>query len=381
MFNDSNFPSHKFIDLQVSGMDLKDIKPAPLGDVPGSPEKFKLSEFRPMSVFRTTVTHVKKARYPVIDMHAHAWTPATNISDWVKRMDDANIDKSIILSFETGKKFDAVIEQYAAFKDRFSIWCGLDYTGYDQNPKWVDNAIAELRRCKEIGAEGVGELGDKGLGEYYSSPVPGIGMHINDERMDPLLEECGRLKLPVNIHVADPIWMYLPMDIHNDGMMNAYNWRIEMKEKDMLDHAALIASLEDAVRKHPGTIFIACHFANCTHDLSITGNLLDKYPNLYTDLTSRLKEICTVPRYARSFIEKYQDRIFFGSDVGYDPGKFLDYSTRIYEASFRLVETADEHIYEHELFKYHWPLYGLELPDDVLKKVYNGNATKLMSRL
>ena len=358
-------------------MQLKDIKPAPLGDVPGSPENFKLNEFKPVSVFNTPKTRVTKAKFPVIDMHAHAWDLTSDINEWVNRMDAANVEKTVVLTFETGERFNAIYNQYKKFDNRFSLWCGFDYTGYDNNTKWTDNAIRELRRCKEFGAQGVGELGDKGVGEYYSSPVTGIGMHIDDERMDPLLEECGKLKMPVSIHVADPIWMYLPMDVNNDGMMNAYNWRIEMKE-GMLNHGELLRTLERAVEKHPGTIFIACHFANCTHDLQIFGEMLDKYPNLYGDISSRLKEIATVPRYAAAFIEKYQDRLLFGSDVGYDVTKPMKYSTDIYEISFRLLETADEHIYMNDLFKYHWPLYGLELSEDLLKKLYNENANRLL---
>ena len=358
-------------------MELKDIKPAPLGNVPGSPENFKLNEFRPVSIFNTPKTRVTQAKFPLIDIHAHAWDLDSDIGEWVKRMDAANIKKTVVLSFETGKKFDAIINQYKKYKDRFSIWCGFDYTGYDNHSNWTRTAIEELRRCKNLGAEGVGELGDKGTGEYYSAPVPGIGMHINDERMDPLLQECGRLKMPISIHVADPIWMYLPMDIHNDGMMNAYNWRIEMKE-GMLDHSQLLNTLKQALERHPETIFIACHFANCTHDLQILGNMFEKYKNLYADISSRLKEIATVPRYAKAFIEKYQDRLLFGSDVGYDTSKPMQYSTDIYEISFRLLESEDEHIYEHQLFKYHWPLYGLGLDDTVLKKLYNENAKKIL---
>ena len=343
--------------------------------MPGSPETFRLNEFRPKSVFNTTQTIVSRAKFPVIDMHAHAWDINSDISEWVARMDAANIEKTVVLSFETGEKFHAIVKQYKPFNNRFSIWCGFDYTGYNKDPNWAVNAIRELRRCKELGAQGVGELGDKGIGEYYSSPVAGIGMHLNDERMDPLLHECGLSGMPISIHVADPIWMYLPMDINNDGMMNAYNWRIEMKE-GMLNHGELLRTLEHAVQKHPDTIFIACHFANCTHDLQIFGDMLDKYPNLYGDISSRLKEIATVPRYAAAFIEKYQDRLLFGSDVGYDITKPMKYSTDIYEISFRLLETIDEHIYMYDLFKYHWPLYGLGLSDNVLKKLYNENAKR-----
>jgi predicted TIM-barrel fold metal-dependent hydrolase len=360
-------------------MILRDIKPAPLGNIPGSPENIRLMDYRPLSVFNTPQTLITKASYPVIDMHAHAWELTTDLSKWIARMDAANIEKAIILSFETGETFDNIIKQYAPYKNRFSVWCGFDYTGYNSGDKsWTDKAITELERCRKKGAQGVGELGDKGLGEYYSSPVPGYGMHFDDPRMDPLFEACARLHMPVSAHVADPIWMYLPMDETNDGMMNAYNWRIEMKE-GMLNHSQLIDSFEHAVQKHPNTTFIACHFANCTHDLKVIAAMLDKYPNLYTDITSRLKEICTVPRYAKAFFEMYADRLLFGSDLGYDPSKTMDFTTQLYETTFRLLETADEHIYSHNLFRYHWPLYGLQLDDEILMKLYRRNAEKVMN--
>jgi predicted TIM-barrel fold metal-dependent hydrolase len=358
-------------------MKLSEIKPHPLGDVPGSPENIKLKDYRPESIFNSARTMISQARYAAIDMHAHAMH--TNISGWAERMDAANVEKSIILSFETGAGFDEIISRYAPYGNRFSIWCGFDYTGYDEpGNQWIDHALAELKRCHSMGARGVGELGDKGLGEFYSRPVPGYGLHLDDIRMDPLFEACGKLGLPVNVHIADPIWMYLPMDIHNDGMMNAYNWRIDVSQEGMLGHAQMINMLEHTVQKHPGTIFIACHLANCCHNLQLVGKLLDRYPNLYADISSRLKELATVPRYARDFFIKYQDRLFFGSDIGYDPAHTLDFATEVYQASFRLLESADDHIYEHHLFKYHWPLYGLELPEGVLKKLYRDNALKLL---
>ena len=359
-------------------MNLDNIQPKALGDVPGSPENIKLKDFKPVSVFQCPQTHIKAAKFPVIDIHAHAWQKETDIAKWVSLMDAANIQKTTILSFETGKGFDEIINRFAAYPNRFDLWCGLDYTGYDQpGTKWIDNALAELERCHAKGARGVGELGDKGLGEYYSSPVPGYGLHLHDERMIPLFKKCGELGMPVSIHVADPIWMYLPMNYQNDGLMNSYKWRIEMRD-DMLSHAGLIDSLAQAVAANKDTTFIACHLANCTHDLSIIGNMLDDYPNLYTDITSRLKEVGTVPRYAKSFFEKYQDRILFGSDLGYDPKATMTFAEKIYKASFRILESEDDHIYEHDIFSYHWPLYGLGLPDAVLEKLYYKNAERLL---
>lgn len=361
-------------------MNLDEVKPKPMGDVVGSPENIKLKDFRPVSVFKTAQTSIPKSKFPVIDIHTHAWQPATDIHEWVKTMEAANVEKSIVLSFETGPAFDQMMHRFADYPGKFDIWCGLDYTGYnDPGTNWTDHAIAELERCYKIGAKGVGELGDKGLGEYYSRPVAGYGMHLNDVRMQPLLKKCGSLGLPVSVHIADPIWMYLPMNEQNDGLMNAYNWRIDINREGILNHSQLMDTFEDAVRQNPGTVFIACHLLNCSHDLGILGRMLDSYSNLYADITSRLKEVATLPRYAKAFFDKYQDRLMFGSDAGYDPGHTYDFSNQIYQASFRLLESADEHIYEHKLFKYHWPLYGLALSDGVLKKLYHDNAIKLFN--
>ncbi len=335
-------------------MNFDELRPKPSKEVESTIENLKLKDFRPVSLFNTPKAAISKARYPVIDMHTHAWQKDTDIGEWVKRMDDSNVQKSIVMSFETGAGFDEVIDRYSAFPDRFDIWCGFDYTGYDQpGTDWTDRAIAELERCQRKGAKGVGELGDKGLGEFYSSPVPGYGMHLNDTRLKPLLQKCGELKMPVSVHIADPIWMYQPMDVHNDELMNAFKWRIDTSHEGILNHAQLLTTFEEAVSHNPGTIFIACHLANCSHNLSILGRMLDRYNNLYADITSRLKEVATVPRYAKAFFEKYQDKLFYGSDLGYDPNTTMDFASALYKATFRLLESFDEHIYEHDLFKYH----------------------------
>jgi predicted TIM-barrel fold metal-dependent hydrolase len=361
-------------------MNLNDLRPTTPEEMERIIENLKLKDFRPISLFNTSKTIVPGAKYPAIDMHTHPWQKDTDVSEWVKRMDASNITRSIVLSFETGAGFDEIMARYSAFPHRFDIWCGFDYTGYDQpGTNWTDHSIAELERCYKKGAKGVGELGDKGLGEFYSSPVPGYGMHLNDARFKPLLQKCAQLGLPVSVHIADPIWMYHPMNIYNDGLMNAYKWRIDLTRNGILHHAQLITGFEEAVSQHPDTTFIACHLANCSHDLDVLGKMLDKYANLYTDITSRLKEVATVPRYARAFFERYQDRLLFGTDLGYDPNTTMDIASELYKATFRLLESSDEHIYEHDLFKYHWPLYGLDLSDSVLRKLYQENAMHLLN--
>jgi predicted TIM-barrel fold metal-dependent hydrolase len=218
----------------------------------------------------------------------------------------------------------------------------------------------------------VGELGDKGLGELYSKPTTGYGLHINDPRLKPLLEKCAELHMPVSIHVAEDNWMYLQPDSTNDGLMNAAKWKVDMTKKGILDHDQLVGTLEAAVRDNPNTIFIACHLANCCSDLSMLARLLDTYPNLYADIAARYGEISPVPRYTKAFMEKYADRLVYGTDMGT--------ALVMYRMTFHILESADEHFYERSYLDYHWPLYGLELSDATLEKLYFLNAKKILGK-
>jgi len=330
------------------------------------PTQLKLKDFRPKSIYRVPVTKITKAKYPVIDMHSHDFAKTgEEVAQWVKTMDQAGIEKVIILSGAKGASFDSIYSKYARYGDRFEVWCGFDLAGYNE-PGWSEKAVKELQRCFKVGARGVGELSDKGLGLSYSER---FGPHINDPLIKPLLKKCGELKMPINIHVAEPYWMYLPMDSTNDGLMNAYTWRIDLTQKGILGHADLIKTLEDVVRDNVNTTFIACHFANCEYDLSILGSLLDKYANLYADVSARFGETSAIPRYMASFYDKYQDKLLYGTDN--EP------EAHMYQITFRILETLDEHFYYYRF--YHWPSHGFGLNDTILKKVYNENAGKLLN--
>ena len=332
-----------------------------------------LKEYRPKSIYKTEKVKVERTSFPIIDMHSHPYAKSeTELDNWVKTMDQVGVEKTIILSYQTGSAFDSLVNVYGKYEDRFDLWCGFDYTGFEEDG-WVERAIKELERCKSMGAKGVGELGDKGLGLLYSKPTPGFGLHIDDPLMQPLLARCGELNMPINIHVAEPYWMYLPADSTNDGMMNARRWKINLSQKGMLDHEALINTLERAVENNPNTIFIACHFANCSYDLSILGNLMDQYPNLYADISARYAETATIPRYMKAFYKQYQDKLLYGTDMGM--------TRNMYDITFRILESEDEHFYEIDQFNYHWPLYGFGLDTSVLKKVYHTNALKVLSQL
>ena len=331
-------------------------------------DQLLLKDFHPVSIYAIPVTIPAKAAFPVIDMHSHTYANTKKELDtWVKTMDEMGITKTIILTGTSGAQFDSLIAVYGKYPDRFELWCGFDYTGYDK-PGYGPAAVKELERCYNKGAKGVGELGDKGEGELYSMPVAGYGLHIDDARMKPLLQKCAELHMPINIHIAESYWMYLPSDSTNDGLMNAATWKVNLKP-GMLDHGQLIQSLENAVRDNPKTLFIACHFLNCDYDLSKAGALLDKYPNLYLDIAARYAETATIPRYMSKFYDRYQDRLLYGTDMGMDKD--------MYQVTFRVLETLDEHFYETDMFGYHWAMSGFGLNDEILKKLYMSNALKI----
>ncbi len=334
-------------------------------------ENLSLKNYRPHSIYQIPRANIQTARFPVVDMHSHPYAEnKEEIAQWVRTMDEMGIEKTIILTMSTGAKFDSIYAEYAGeYPGRFEVWCGFDYSGYDK-PEFGPSAVAELERCAKAGATGVGELGDKGKGLFYCD-TKAWGMHLDDPRMDPLLEKCAELKLPVSIHVADPKWMYEPMDSTNDGLMNAVEWRLD-NQKDIISHSGMIDILERAVRRHPNTIFIACHFANCSYDLKKLGSLLDKYQNLYADIAARYAETAPIPRFTAEFYKKYQNRLLYGTDMGFDKN--------MYRITFRILESSDEHFYEIEQFGYHWPLYGLGLNNKILKKIYKKNALKIFKK-
>ena len=326
-----------------------------------------LKDFKPISLYNIPKTEVAEAMYPIIDAHTHVYAQSgEEITNWVKTMDEIGIEKTIVLTQAVGEEFDSIINEFAKYPGRFDLWCGFDYSNYDK-PGYGPDAVRELERCFKAGAKGVGELGDKGKGMFFSRKAKAWGMHFDDERLAPLLAKCGELGMPVSIHVADPIWMYEKMDSTNDGMMNALKWRLDNQE--VVGHAEMIDILERAVKRHPETTFVTCHLGNCSYDLNKLGGLFDKYPNLYADISARFGEIGTIPRFAAKFFQKYQDRLLYGTDMGMKKD--------MYKNTFRILETEDEHFYNPD-YGYHWTLNGLALDTITLRKIYRENALKIL---
>ncbi len=340
------------------------------GDSAGQPPSaLLLKDYRPQSIYKIPVNKPQKSLYPAIDMHSHPYAKnKEEVESWIKVMKQSNIKKTVILVTRSGDAFDSVNKLYAPYSESFDLWCGLDLNNMER-ADWGARAVKELERCKKLGAKGVGELVDDGHGiENTNSGVPIKGIHFDDPKFDPVFKACARLNMPVNIHVAEPGWMYEKMDSTNDGLMNAFNYRLDDKT-NIVDHAGMIRILENTLKKHPKTTFIACHFANCCHNLEVVGSLLDKYPNLYLDIGARFFETSAIPRFSSKFYEKYQDRLLYGTDMGN--------KKEMYDITFRILETEDEHFYDN-YSSYHWYLNGFGLNKDILRKLYFENAERIM---
>jgi len=334
-----------------------------------TPETLLLKDYRPESIYKIPVTKIAKAKFPIIDMHSHPYAKtAQQIDEWIGNMNDVGVEKTIILNMATGAEFDEIQRKYSKYPERFEMWCGFDFAGYDK-PGFGPAAVKELERCRRAGARGVGEIHDKGKG-LRSGKSNAPGMHPDDPRMDALFEKCGELGMPISLHVADPIWMYQKMDRHNDGLMNAYEWRLD-NQPDIVGLSGMIDIFERTLARHRNTTFIACHFANLDYDLARLGEVLERNPNLYADISARYAETAPIPRFAAQFYAKHADRLVYGTDMGFDKP--------MYQTTFRVLESLDEHFYEIDQFSYHWSLNGFGLSDAILKSVYHDNAAALLA--
>ncbi len=336
---------------------------------PGMEETLLHKDYRPRSIFKTPQTEALKARYSAIDMHMHA-PRARGREDFdmeaeakaiLENMDACGVEKTILFS-GTGETFDEVAAAFGKYPDRFELWCGLDFSG-----DVPASTIAELERCVKMGARGVGEISDKGAGLRGATPP----MHIDDPRMDPILEKMAELDLPINHHSGDPKWMYEPMDEHNDLLFEALYFRLDNKE-GILNQDELRACTERALQKHPRTKFVLCHFMNRSYDLNQLGEILDKYSNVWADVSQRESYVAAIPRFAKQFIEKYADRIVWGTDQGY--------SLSMYRNTFHIWQTLDEHFYAWDVSNTPYPLSGVGLSDATLKKFYRDNALAILKK-
>jgi len=332
-------------------------------------------EYSPVSSLKVPGKQIYKARFPFIDVHSHQWNmPEKDLKALAKEMDDLNMAFLINLSgsgFGVQKEKDAYfdnskknIEENAP--GRFGLFVNVDFESIDE----VDYAKTQADVIRDAVKKGaIGLKIYKSLGLRYKDKN-GKRIAVNDPRLDPIWAVCGELKIPVLIHSADPFQFWLPKDIYNE------RW-LELKEKPNRYYAEsdfippfeeLLAEQHDIFRKHPNTIFINAHMGWMANDLERMGKHLDEFPNVMTEFGAVIAEFGRQPKTARKFFIDYQDRILFGKDL---------YKKEEYYTYFRVLESDDEYFDYFRKRHAFWKMYGLNLPDPVLKKIYYENALKL----
>jgi len=335
-----------------------------------------LKDFKPVSMLHAPVHNIDRARFYVIDVHNHV-NDAMRIEDHmppervVDIMDKTNIRTIVILTGMWGQKLQGVLDEMVKrYPGRFMVFTQIDWSKID-DPDFSRKMVAQLDDAVARGARGLKVLKDLGLGVRDRS---GQLISVDDPRLDPVWEECGRLGIPVAIHVSDPEAFFHPVDNTNERYeelnehpdWSFYGTKFPSKE-------SLLAARDRMFAKHPHTTFVSLHMANWPENLDYVARLLDTLPNVMVEFGAREAELGRQPRRTREFFLKYQDRIMFGTDN--------EVTEEMYRNHFRWLETADEYFdYWGYPDQGRWKIYGMGLPPDVLEKIYHLNAEKMFAQ-
>ena len=365
----------------------------------GKPAPLPLSEYEPKSMLRVKETRVERARFACIDIHTHISVSAKSEKgvelaaertylgkpqELLGVMERKNIRAMVNLTggYEAGL-VDAVNKYDKAYPDRFYTFTEPCYERFKESnyPKVQADLIEQAHRD---GARGLKLL--KTLGLYLRENITsGTLVKVDDARFDPMWDACGQLNIPVAIHVSDPVAFFTPTDRFNERyeeLSNHPDW--SFYDHDFPSNAEILEARNRMFAKHPKTQFIVLHVGNFAEDLGNISENLDRFPNMTVDIAARIGELGRQPRTARKFFEKYQDRILFGTDATPHGDEFPQqvFNDKLYEIYYRFLETDDEY-FDYAPAKVppqgRWKIYGVDLPEPILKKVYYENAARLLN--
>jgi predicted TIM-barrel fold metal-dependent hydrolase len=344
---------------------------ASLGLMSQASRSMSFEEYDPVSTLVVPEHPVSRAKYPVIDIHSHhnPRSSAKRVAQVVKDMDALNLRTLVNLSGGQGENIKIGMEQLVkAHPGRFILFANLDFWGIDE-PGWGEAAAAQLHEDYRNGARGLKIFKNLGLNlRDKKGRVP-----TDDPRLDPVWRKCAELKIPVLIHTGEPAPFFEPIDKNNERWLELTLHPNRARPSDKYPSwKEVMAEPHRVIERHPNTIFISAHMAWLANDLKSLGALLDRFPNMYTEIGAVIAELGRQPRQAREFLIRYQDRVLFGKD-SWVPGEYSTY--------FRTLETADEYFPYHKKYHAFWRMYGLDLPDEVLKKIYYKNALKIVPGL
>lgn len=349
----------------------------------------RLTDFQPKSMLHVPETRVTRARFPVIDFHSHvsqrprSRRPGVPPAELIKTMDAVNLHTMVNLTGGSGEGLAATIASFdRAFPRRFVTMTEPTWTRASE-PGYAAWQAEEVARAKAAGAVGVKVL--KTLGLYLRDGGPqGKLVRVDDPRFDPLWDACGRLGLPVAMHVGDPEAFFTPIDRFNERYeeLGAHpDW--SFYGKDFPAFKEILDARDRVFAKHPQTTFVALHVGHWAENLEAVGQMLDRFSNVHVEIGARIGELGRQPRTSRRFFDKYQDRILFGTDaipLGFETPQQV-FGEDLYRIYYRFLETEDEY------FDYapaptppqgRWQIYGIGLPDQILRKVYSENAARLL---
>jgi len=358
------------------GTAVKPGEECPPGTTETRPGSCQAPEFPPPSILdyrpRTTLVaaehKVPRAKFPVIDIHGHPPGISTpeGLASMVADMDRLNLRVMTSASNTSGARLTqqlAVINA-SPYKDRFRVLTGIDFR--DVGPGWAEKAVAQLEADIKAGAVGVGEI-SKSLGLQIRKR-DGSRLRVDDPDLDPVWQAAARLDIPVFIHTAEPQEFFSPLDYKNERWLELALFPDRRNyQPEQVKFEQLMTERNNLFKKHPKTRFIAAHFGWHANDLQRAAAMLDAYPNVVVEAGAILYDLGRQPRAAHDFFLKYQDRILFGKD-SWQPEEFPYY--------WRVFETRDEYFDYYRDYHAFWKLYGMDLPDEVLKKLYYKNSLK-----
>jgi uncharacterized protein len=344
---------------------------APATETPAQPEPvMSFEEYEPRSTLVVPEHPVTRARFPFVDVHNHQdadeMTPE-QVDQLVKEMDALNMAVMVNLSGGSGEGFQKGLAALSAkHPKRFLQFANVDF-GRISEPAFGESAARQLEADVRNGASGLKVF--KNLGMFVKD-AEGRRVPTDDPRLDPIWAKCAELGIPVLIHVGEPVAFWQPWDRFNERWLELKQF--PNRRRDSPELASLeqtIGELHNVIRRHPKTTFINAHLGWLGHDLGRLGKLMDEMPNMYTEIGAVLHELGRQPRFAREFLIRHQDRVLFGKDV-WEPSEYYTY--------FRTLETADEYFPYYRKRHAFWSLYGLDLPDEVLRKLYYKNALRIL---
>ena len=334
-------------------------------------QEMGFEEYNPKSTLVVPVHEVQSAKFPFIDVHSHQRSmSAESLTALVKDMDILNEAVMVNLSGGSGERLSTMTRSIQKnYPNRFVVFANVEFEGVGKSG-WIENAVKQLALDIENGAKGLKIY--KSLGLRYTD-VNGKRLAIDDERLDPIWNKCAELGIPVLIHAANPKSFWDDMDGDNERWLELKTHpRRKRSATNPAPWQQIIDEQHRMFKKHPKTKFINAHMGWYANNLSKLGELMDEIPNMSVGIGAVIAELGRQPKNANAFFIKYQDRILFGKD-SWKPEEFPTY--------FRVLETNDEYFPYYKKYHAFWSIYGLDLPDEVLKKVYYKNALNLIPEL